>query len=128
MRMRVLTRALRCPDIESLLIHDLVREHNTQNLETVGYSAPNESLRGPWRRIRWGANAVAVLAHTVPFSIADDVQEVYEFTSQDLEAVLLEAKQFRATLVTHSRFLLVRTSGHEIQAGISPAGPTRAGG
>lgn len=85
------------------------------DLETIGYGAPNEPLRAAMATNPLAPMPLAVLAHTVPFPIPDEVQQVYGFTSEDLEAVLLEANQFLATLAPRSRFFLASTSGHEIQ-------------
>ncbi len=85
------------------------------DLETVGYGTPNEPLREAIATNPLAPMPLAVLAHTVPFAVSEEVQRTYGFTTEELEAVLLEANQFLATLAPRSRFFLASTSGHEIQ-------------
>lgn len=82
------------------------------DIETVGFGTPNEPLRAA---NPLGPIPLAVLAHAVPFAVPPDVEATYGFTSEALEAVMLEANQAMATLAPRARFFLASTSGHEIQ-------------
>lgn len=80
------------------------------DVETLPWGGDNEVMRAAVAATPLRPMPLAVLAHGIPFDIAAGS----EFTSEEIEPLLLEANENLATLVPNARFTVASESGHDI--------------
>ncbi len=82
------------------------------DLETIPYGSPNAALREATARTPLRPMPLAVLAHGIPFEIAEPPEGI---TAEELDDYLTESNRRQAALVPDARYFTGAQSGHYIQ-------------